>query len=518
MQSLVDDFFSDDAIMNMRLRRTNSRRFLIRALRRRMLQDVDDVLPCSIPHWKSRFNNNYVTNDSRHFSNPVSFHRIEPHSPYDDLPHNISEEGHNTAVSKPPFSHPAAKVEATKFESGVTCCLPNHDNLNRFANDNFASSSHRSDGDGSECPDKPIPIPVIHASDGKRSTAHPDFVPPSLLLLRSEALKERNRRQIPRIKIAPKKLPVHVVREVRVRSFPTLVISKEEEKNVTAMKDAEGKMKMESRVQQRMETVPLQREGKTSALDQRNVEIETLEQTKGEKKALQQDNVKTTAFVRARDKDGARLRISRLLTQLSRVESRQAATSHHVTNGNDHQRTTPDSVGSHEPQQVPIKVLKTANVNHSAIDSSLLSDHAHTEKRIELKTRNSPVTHSEAVTRDAPDARIAEVASTRGKSGDSIPNREANTQQCFDAMDVEVIPQCSDSRFGGSYNNFYSLTTNQPIDAISDFCQVSSSSTESGKLKGQVVNKKSSEGSAGPILGRLTVEIEEPLPVSCFKF
>ena len=232
------ELFPEELLANLRMRRSHSRHFLIRAINRRMLQDVDDFLPSFFAKFvdDASFQDRLKTRRPLLNPNRVQTGQILPTSILRDhfsTKAFSSEEKFSNSSSvelsrpiqvrtqhKPPPSFHQLRSDVRNHRSRMT----NSTNYSFHDVSDDVTPTYpqlrRTEGDGSEAihlvPNRPIPIQVSHTPP---SDEPPDFVSPRLLLLRGE----KNRRQMARVRVAQGKKPVPVRTEVCETSFPTLV-------------------------------------------------------------------------------------------------------------------------------------------------------------------------------------------------------------------------------------------------------------------------------------------------------
>jgi len=231
------EILSDRLIGDLRMRRSHSRHFLIRALNRRMLQDVDDFLPPSFEKWgEDKLQDRFIDRKSR-LENALfkrkagfNFGQNDPSSvPVDhfsnkSFPVEVSRSIPISTHHKPPPSFSCSRSNIRNFWTRLTpySTSTSDQRYNDTDAGTLTSSAQllRTDGDGSEAfqlkSHHPIPIQVSHVP---LIDEPPDFVSPHLLLLRSE----KNRRQMARVRVARDNKPVPVRTEVLEASYPTLV-------------------------------------------------------------------------------------------------------------------------------------------------------------------------------------------------------------------------------------------------------------------------------------------------------
>ena len=250
MQSFLNDslFSVDDAMMNVRMRRARSRHFLIRALRKRMGQNIQDFLPLTAGNsncyaWSRDFQSDLKSFDRRQqkFLIRDAMHE-DLHSYAKPMMDDACELSFLTSEqrSKPPSRLKSRESRTKRYRSSFVMHCSNNlllpEVLNRRCNISSTSLGPHPGCDFKNQTSPPLPdpaedllgenisIPVTHLSRQEvDQRKHPDFVSPKLLLHRSQAWGQRSQRQMARVKVAAADSRSYVRTEMCETRFPELV-------------------------------------------------------------------------------------------------------------------------------------------------------------------------------------------------------------------------------------------------------------------------------------------------------
>lgn len=422
--------FDDCMLSTLRMRRDRSRHFLVRAIRKRMLQDVEDFLPHLIPNnhhgldadrsdsFNQKPHNSFARLGRRKGSNPDD-NRVANDT-------SLCNRSSSEQESKPPSHVTTRKGKTKRYRSSyVMHCSKrslssgsNHDHLHGSdirthfdKKTGFLHDSQLANTSGA------IMIPVTHLSN--EAEHNPDFVSPKLLLQRNETVIQRSQRQVARVKVASAGSRSYVRTEICETHFPKLVhgVNVNSENDQSVVDSAAGKVAMS--------LVPAEKYICSSVDDD-------------EPSTLSLMGVQT---------------FSRGIEDIETEDDVQPGNHECLVPGINHKSSlAPSTKCSSNTEPIP----RFSNVNH------VTRNYVTTHDRIE-KTQASALT--EVLTQNADDAR-----------GEALPNQQESAP-----MDVGVYTVHTETSFISPYNaspsppdslnSLFRIPSQDDIERITDFSQ-----------------------------------------------